>query len=342
MNVPTVLSSAITAVLLAISTIANAQSTTYDRLPLDELDILAPSARVIGAPGSMRIQNRSCRSYPTTEVRPRIVNTAVQEWAYFGFGIQDQTRTESSGQSTSPNQRRRPRMSAEEEERVAYSIGGYWAATPDSNWILQRQNDSWNTRGLSSRWRNPWSAAFISWVMCESGLDDDSRFERAIAHHTYIDQAILAREQQDFSSAYVAYTPGEMPIVPGDLLCRGSRPAYKSIAERRQHLGVGARTHCDIVVQLDEAENRIMVIGGNVRSSVTMKLLPGTKENDGLFKPAPYNGRLIFAHLKLNADPMSANALDLSPTVKAIGCSDVPTPVSLLSANLALQLLVGC
>jgi len=342
MNASKVLSTVISGLLLGIASLTSAQPTSYERLPVDELDVLSPSARVIGEPGSMRIQNRSCRFFPAAEVRPRIVNTAVQEWAYFGYGIQDQTPTEAANQNGPQIRRTRTRISAEEAGRVASSIGGYWAATPDSNWILQRQNDSWNTRGLSSRWRNPWSAAFISWVMCESGLDDDSRFERAIAHHTYIDQAILAREQEDSSSAYVAYTPGEIPIVPGDLLCRGSRPAYKSIAERRQHLGVGARTHCDIVVKLDEAENRIMAIGGNVRGSVTMKLLPATKENNEPLKPASYNGRLIFAHLKLNAEPVPANALDLSPTIKAWGCSSESTPVSLLSANLSLQLSVGC
>jgi hypothetical protein len=342
MNASTIISSVVTGLLFCLSSVVGAQTAYYDRLPSDVLDIMAPSSRVIGAPGSMHIQNRSCRSFPTTEVRPRIVNTAVQEWAYFGFGIQDQTQTEVSGQNSSTFQRRRPRMSAEEAERVADSIGGYWAAAPDSNWILQRQNDSWNSRGLSSRWRNPWSAAFISWVMCESGLEDDSRFERAVAHHTYIDQAILAREQDNPDSAYIAYAPGEMPIMPGDLLCRGSRPAYKTIAERRQHLGVGARTHCDIVVKTDEAENRIMVIGGNVRSSVTMKLLPATHEGNGHFKPAPYRGRTIFAHLKLNADPVSEDALSATPTFKSMVCSDQRMPVSLLTANLLVAPPAAC
>ncbi len=339
MNAPAISSLLIRALLLCAAPVVSAQPTPFDRLPSDVLDILAPSARVIGIPGSMRIQNTSCRLFPTTEVRSRIVNSAVQEWAYFGFGIQDQTVTAQSGQTT---RRRRSRMSAEEAERVADSIAGYWAATPDSNWILQRQNDSWKSRGLSSRWRTPWSAAFISWVMCESGIESVGNFERAVAHHSYIDQAILAREQDDSKSAFVAYNPGEMPITPGDMLCRGSRPAYKSIAERRQHIGVGARTHCDIVVKLDESENRIMVIGGNVRGSVTMKLLPATIAENGLLKPAPYNGRIIFAHLKLSADPVSTNALDLTPTFKAMGCSGIQTPVSLLTANLIVTSPTSC
>ena len=93
--------------------------------------------------------------------------------------------------------------------------------------------------------------------MCESGLGDNKRFQRAIAHHSYIDQAILASTQAESESAYRAFNPGEQTILPGDLLCRGSRPSYRSIAERREQLGMGARSHCDIVVAIEEQKRRI-------------------------------------------------------------------------------------
>ena len=76
---------------------------------------------------------------------------------------------------------------------------------------------------IGSRWRNPWSAAFISWVICESGVDELSRFKRAVAHHAYIDQAIVNREKDNELGLYFAYDVGEETIQPGDLLCRGSR-----------------------------------------------------------------------------------------------------------------------
>ena len=116
-------------------------------------------------------------------------------------------------------------MSADEAARVAASIAGYWAATPDSGWILQRQNASWRSQGLGARWRNAWSAAFISWIMCESGLGEAKQFQRVIAHHSYIDQAIQARRHGSPEAAYVAFDVGEVPVEPGDMLCRGSRPA---------------------------------------------------------------------------------------------------------------------
>jgi len=316
----------------------------YERLPQDILDIKSPTARVIGGPGNMQIQDRSCRNLPIESVRRRIVNSVTQEWAFFGYGVDDMTRLEvpTGINNLRRRVRRRTNMSEQEAARVADSIGGYWAAAPDSSWILQRQNESWNARGITSRWRNPWSAAFISWVMCESGLGNPEQFQRAIAHHSYIDQAILSRDGLNSSSAFTAYDPGEALIIPGDMLCRGSRPAYSTIDQRRKQLGQGARTHCDIVVKVDEAESKIHVIGGNVRGSVRMKLLPAALTDNGILFPTPFGGRRIFSHLKLTADSIEANALDYSPTFGGIACTEIETTDSGLLTSQSIDQLTIC
>lgn len=307
----------VTICLLLVSLTSVAQVTYTERLPRDVLDVNAPSMRVAGAPGDMVYVERNCQAtLPTAAIRARIVDTAVQEWAYFGYSIQDLTTTRESDPNYTPQRRRRTPIDPVEANRVAASIAGYWSTTPDSNWILQRQNQSWNARGIGSRWRNPWSAAFISWVMCESGLGDPAVFRRAIAHHSYIDQAITARDDTESAAAYIAHDPGEEPILPGDLLCRGSRPNYQSIDARREQMGEGARTHCDIVVKLDGDNRRIMLIGGNVSGWVRLKLLPAEINADDLLVPAPYNGRRIFAHLKLQAAAAEEHALEQSPTVQ--------------------------
>ncbi len=320
MSIPQTLGCCLSLVLI-LSGAAEAQRIQPGtRLPDYELSVRAPSKRVSGTPGNLRIKDRSCSNLAGRPDRQQIVDAAVQEWAYFGFTRLDYTIE----QTSSRNQTDRRRWSLLDPElavRVADRIAGYWAAAPDSSWILQRQNERWETLGLSARWRDPWSAAFISWVMCESGLGDEDRFARAIAHHTYIDQAILARETPTQSKAYVAYDLGEQPVLPGDLLCRGSRPSYHSLAERRAHLGAGARTHCDIVVRVDEQMPAFDVIGGNVRGTVGMKLLPAARDAEGLIVPAPFGSSRIFAHLKLNADPVSLDALSLSPTMQAISCT---------------------
>lgn len=306
----------ICAFLCAIAPIVGAQtSESSARLPESILDVRPPSARVQGMPGNLRIVDRSCRAFPIPQVRRRIVDTAVQEWAYFGYSTDVQSR-EIAPQQTGP---RRPfvypRLTPAEGERLATSIAGYWAATPNSDWIVQRQNAAWNESGMGARWRDAWSAAFISWVICESGLARDEQFKRAIAHHSYIDQAIVASDTQDPVAAYRAYPLGTATIAPGDMLCRGSRPAYRNIAERRAQLGVGARTHCDIVVNVDELNETITVIGGNVRATVRMKVLPATRDGGLPLRPIADNGRALFAHLQLQAPPIEANALANSPSL---------------------------
>ncbi len=328
-------------------TISHAQqATSLNRLPKEVLDITPPSARVVGVPGVMRITERACRALPLEDVRRRIVNAAVQEWAFFGFNIEDQTRIDLSAQNNPVNntntRRRLPAMSSTEAARLADSIGGYWSATPDSDWILQRQNQAWASDGIQSRWRDAWSAAFISWVMCESGLGDNRQFKRAIAHHSYIDQAILARDDKEAESVYAALEPGEAAVIPGDLLCRGSRPAYRSIAERRDQLGVGARTHCDIVVNVDTANSRIMVIGGNVRGSVRMKLLPTELSPSGQLRAVSDGGRVLFAHLKLRTAPIEDNALKQSPTLLAMNCQQLPSAALSLVADLKSSQAGNC
>ncbi len=319
------------AIVLTAAVVSHAALASFDRLSADVLDVVPPSARVSGAPGEMTIQQGSCRTFSTAEVRRRIVDVAVQEWGFFGFHIVDQTNPDIADSGAPRSLRRPPRLGAAEAARVADSIAGYWTVTPDGNWILDRQNRAWNgPSGVAARWRDPWSAAFVSWVMCESGLGDSSRFRHAIAHHVYIDQAIRARDEGQPQTAFAAYDVGEAVIEPGDLLCTARRAAYRTLDERRLHLGASARTHCDIVVKVDEVNERILAIGGNVRGSVRLKLLPAVRIPGEAMRPMDQSrisgGRTVFAHLKLRAASVEADALDNSPTIKALGGRDAVQP----------------
>jgi hypothetical protein len=300
-----------------------------ERLPSATLDVLPPSARVSGEPGRMAVRSLPCRSLPAATVRQRIVDVAVQEWGYFGFIVLDQTEADEDEDDGAPRRGRRGRgWGRADAPRVAASIAGYWAVTPEGSWIVGDQNRAWNgPAGASARWEYPWSAAFISWVMCEGGLAETRQFQRAVAHHAYIDQAIRAQGATASPAAYVAHEPGEVPVAPGDLLCTARRPEYRSLAERRRQMGQGARTHCDVVVKVDDQSRRILAVGGNVRGSVSLKMLPGTPMASGL-RPARAEempgGRTIFAHLSLRAGPLQADAFDRTPTLKALGCAVGP------------------
>ena len=311
------------AVTLAAASGVNAQQIHLDRLAPDQLEVAPPAVRVTGAPGRMQVVERECRMLPEADLRRRIVDIAVQEWGFFGFTVLDQTYIQDSQQRRSRRRLPRSWLDIAESARVADSIAGYWAVTDDGAWILDRQNDLWKgPYGVGVRWRDPWSAAFISWVMCEGGLGEEDLFRRHIAHYVYIDQAIEARYDESPDAAYVAYDVGERPIEPGDLLCSARRSAYRTIAERRRNIGRGVRSHCDIAVKVDAPSDRVLVIGGNVRGSVRLKVFAAEfgEYRDGApsVRSVGGAGRTIFAHLKLRADPIEADALDSSPTVKAL------------------------
>jgi hypothetical protein len=317
---------------------AGAVQAQVQRLPRDVFDVIPPADRVKGERGGFSVWQKACRVGPIRQSRHRIVDVAVQEWAVFGFQTID---------ATTASDRRLPeglvapelnpvlptprivrsaeRIGTFEDSReVAATIAGYWTATPDGgSEIIEKQNRAWGGPGGDQvNWVEPWSAAFVSWLMCEAGLGETRHFQRSIGHWRYIDQAILARDGDVKDTAYVAYDVGEQPVGPGDLLCNARASSdYRTLADRRPEIGRQAPSHCDVVVKVDVAAKRILVIGGNVLQSVSLTILPATS-TDGTLRPLTEadiaGARTTFAHLKLQADPVPPDALDRSPAVLAL------------------------
>ncbi|MFN3669535.1 MAG: DUF2272 domain-containing protein [Brevundimonas sp.] len=322
------------ALALTLATPAQAQQS---RLPRAVFDVIPPGERVAGERGRMRVAQSACRIGPTHWARRRIVDIAVQEWAVFGFQTIDARAVETRllpdgvvGDGANPprpeprNVRRMLRLGTWETARsVDATIAGYWSATPDGARVLARQNRQW--RGGDDGpvdWVQPWSAAFISWVMCEAGLGEPAQFRRDVSHRVYIDQAIRARDGQAPGAAFVAHDVGEQAIEPGDLLCNSRGGVdYRTIDDRRADLGEYAPAHCDVVVRVDA--DRINVIGGNVVQGVSLTILPLVRDWEGRPRPAAgadvAGARTLFAHLKLRADPVEPDAMDRSPTIRALG-----------------------
>jgi hypothetical protein len=315
--------------LLWLPQIAPAVATP--RLPRDVFDVIPPSERVQGPRGYMQVKEQACRIGVTADARRRIVDIAVQEWAFFGSHTVDLShgglRTMPHGLSVATQG---AELVAPTDPAMDTTIAGYWSATPDGPSVLAKQNAYWYAAGgQSTQWAMPWSAAFVSWVMCEAGLGDMRQFSRSIAHRDYIDQAIRVRDGLEIYGAYNAYDPGERPISPGDLLCdvlTTARYQYRTIEDRRRDIGNPAPAHCDIVVKV--AADRIVVIGGNILGEVTLAIWPTERTAGGFPKPVSAiqidGTRNVFAHLRLRADPIEANAMDNSPTVKAIAVEQKP------------------
>ena len=323
------------AALVALGLAAPVQAQTA-RLPGDAFDVIPPSERVAGEPGDMRVVQSGCRVGPTDWARRRIVDVAVQEWAFFGFQTVDARPVEAgrlpdgivpdvlNPRRPAPRQARHMLRFGdwEDRDRVTTTVAGYWSATPDGAEVIGDQNREWRRTDRAIDWVQPWSAAFISWVMCEGGLGDMSQFARDISHRVYIDQAIRARDGQAPDAAFVAHDAGEAEIQPGDLLCNARGSAnYRSLADRRRESGEYAPLHCDIVVRVEAQAGLFHLIGGNVMNSVTLTILPGVRDGEHLRPLAEDDldgARTMFAHLKLRAPAIEPNALDATPTIRAI------------------------
>ncbi len=130
---------------------------------------------------------------------------------------------------------------------------------------------------------NPWSAAFISWVMARSPLYG---FGGSPRHIDYIARAW--RDPQ--GSPYLFADPFSARPAPGDLLCfLRAGDQGRGAAGLRQALGGEARlptrSHCEIVVAAGfNGDGKLYLIGGNVLNSVVMRKLP--LDRDGRLLPS--------------------------------------------------------
>jgi hypothetical protein len=134
----------------------------------------------------------------------------------------------------------------------------------------------------------PWSAAFVSYVIRQSGVASEA-FRFSNAHRVYIYDAFAASAAEPTSAAgdrlYRACPVFTTRPRAGDLICFQREPALAdasddAVRERiRTELAGGTetrsvrRTHCDVVGYIDALARKMYVIGGNVHQAVTVKKL---------------------------------------------------------------------
>jgi hypothetical protein len=192
--------------------------------------------------------------------RQRILKTALQEWEFFG---RQTVRLDGNEESI-------PHVGKWEDDGDPWStrVNWYWSA------VGKPGLDGFDCK-------EPWSAAFISWVMRQAGLSS-SQFPPADAHWNYIRYFIDHAAYSD--AAFFSHRITEYPPKPGDLICatRGNHgfiPVYDMPPSAV--LGGHAKLHCDIVVEHNGAT--LGSIGGNVRNSVTKTFI--TLKPNGLLQP---------------------------------------------------------
>ena len=200
-------------------------------------------------PKKQKIQPRVVRSksFPVHSWKYMIAKIANNEWLYFG---QQKVVIDENEESI-------PHVGIWEDDDYSHSnrINQYWRAAGASR--------------LSGKdCKEPWSAAFISWIMQEAGVPE-YLFPPGSAHRSYLNH-ILANAHNP-GSVLIPHTIQEYKPKPGDLICanRGRNTPAKVIVVLPDSLN--AKLHCDIV--METKGQTLEAIGGNVRNSVSKTIL---------------------------------------------------------------------
>lgn len=189
----------------------------------------------------------------------KIQRIAKQEWDFFGNQTQN-----IEGKLVKEGGR-------EAQDPYSERVGVYWKVGVD--------------RDLTGKdTHEPWSAAFISWVMKEAGLAE--RFSYSDWHATYIRNSILARRRGDKGFAFWGYRLSERAPQVGDLVGYARQGGISFDYQPTVY-----KSHTDIVVAVRPGE--IDVIGGNVSDSVTKKTL--RTDAKGLLVDEQYRWFVIMA-----------------------------------------------
>jgi hypothetical protein len=182
---------------------------------------------------------------PKPAVKRAIIARATGEWEYFG---------------------RQTVVYRGSEESIPHV--GYWE--DDDPRHSRRVNAYWRAAGHPELdgmdCKDPWSAAFISWVMLRAGVPP-YQFRPTIAHWVYLSQAI--EEAVMPGRWFVPQRVTDYSPRPGDLICSSRGPRRPGMVGGYTSPGMlrGTNTHCDLVIATD---GRLLeAIGGNVRNSVS-------------------------------------------------------------------------
>lgn len=144
----------------------------------------------------------------------------------------------------------------------------------------------------SNKWKNfkaePWSAAFISFCMRASGAGPN--FPYSVGHHFFVTRAMRNRLTGNTQNRIVAFDKSETVPAIGDLLWKGRKEtANWTFDDLKQHVQQGGgsfRSHSDLVVHIDQDENALYAIGGNIRNRV-LRLKTAVDDN-GMLQSSRY------------------------------------------------------
>jgi hypothetical protein len=192
-------------------------------------------------------------------LKSTILSLAKREWEFFG----KQTILFDGEEESIPH------VGKWEDDGEAYAVrvNWYWRAVG-------------KPRLDGNDCRQPWSAAFVSWIMQEAGVPE-YQFPAAEAHRDYLLR--IMDDADDPGAAFRPHAIDEYRAQPGDLICATRGRPDESLNGQHPYLVLldHSKLHCDIVVERDG--DTIATIGGNVRNSVSRTLLK--LDENGFVRP---------------------------------------------------------
>jgi hypothetical protein len=212
-------------------------------------------------------------AYPP-ETRARLMSILDAEWREWGSRVID-ARDKPFLDEDGP---------ISEQDPAAFSkVLAYWGSVGEQDFIDRNKRafirgsaagmctpGELAADGRDAIWGcEPWSAAFISYVVRAAGIDR-AEFPPSIGHRVYVDALIGIAARWGPQATFLAHEVEDYAPQPGDLICadRAARgPRISTLAERARELGASRPMHCDFVAQV--APGEVLAIGGNVAQGVT-------------------------------------------------------------------------
>lgn len=165
--------------------------------------------------------------------------------------------------------------------RMTETLEEYWKAVRGSSQNPPNyQNLNPARAALASSVDMAWSAAFVSWVMRESGIEESDGFIFSARHITYIVQALSNERRKDVTKPFWLKDVST-PVEVGDILCfnrandnnvlsnytlNGLAKTYLDSNNNVKDLEkVGGVSHCDVVkeIVIENGVKYAYAVGGN-------------------------------------------------------------------------------
>jgi hypothetical protein len=220
--------------------------------------------------------------YPPS-TRERAIRIALEEWREWGSVVVEdaQPRPRATGPGLESSLTNFPRVLA------------YWRAVEGETGAraaIERNRNRYATLvaqpgAPGELWGEPaWSAAFISFVIRNAGVDQ-REFPSSAAHAFYIDGMLADAAGFPAQASFIPHDASAYAPVPGDLVCADrSRRPLTNWRERLAERGAFRPMHCDIVVAASPGV--VQAVGGNVADSVTLSRFPADASGLLLARPA--------------------------------------------------------